>query len=532
MFKALVKTRIQMMLAAMFRSGKKGKQRSKAGIAGYGLLMLYVAVVFFFLFYMMASQLCSPLLEAGLGWLYFALTGIMATALGVVGSVFTAQTQLFEARDNELLLAMPIPPSHILGSRMLALYGQNFLLEAVVLLPALLVYLREASPSPLSIILFVLLLFLLPLLALTLSCVLGWLVALISSRMRNKSLITMLLSLGFLAAYFYLYSRMNDYLQLLILNSEAVGETVRQVLFPLYQMGLAAQGNPVAFAWFVLCTLIPFGAVYWVLSRSFLRIVTAKRGAAKIRYEEKPLRVSSPNRALLQKELRHFWASPAYMLNGALGSVFLLIGTVLAAVKGGWLVRYLGQIPGFEAWLPLVGCTCVCMVAAMNVITAPSVSLEGKNLWMLQSLPLTGWQVLRSKLRLHLLVTAIPSFLCAAALDLLLRPEPLMFVMMLAAPLVFSLLCGVLGLVINLLMPRLDWVNETSAVKQSGSVILAMFADWGVVLVFAALFLILRRAVGVGLFVLICTVLMAVVCWCLLHWLKGRGSEIFETLNG
>ena len=180
----------------------------------------------------------------------------------------------------------------------------------------------------------------------------------------------------------------------------------------------------------------------------------------------------------------------------------------------------------------MVGCTCVCMVAAMNVITAPSVSLEGKNLWMLQSLPLTGWQVLRSKLRLHLLVTAIPSFLCAAALDLLLRPEPLMFVMMLAAPLVFSLLCGVLGLVINLLMPRLDWVNETSAVKQSGSVILAMFADWGVVLVFAALFLILRRAVGVGLFVLICTVLMAVVCWCLLHWLKGRGSEIFETLNG
>ena len=35
MFKSLVKTRIQMFLAAMFRSKKAGKRRTGAGVVGY-----------------------------------------------------------------------------------------------------------------------------------------------------------------------------------------------------------------------------------------------------------------------------------------------------------------------------------------------------------------------------------------------------------------------------------------------------------------------------------------------------------------
>lgn len=530
MFKALLKSRIQATLAAMFRSGKKGKRRSRAGIAGYVLLMLYVAVCFFFLFFMMAVQLCGPLLEAGLGWLYFALTGVMAVAMAVIGSVFTAQTQLFEARDNEMLLAMPVPPSYILGSRMLALYGQSFLFGAFVLLPSAAAYLIVASPSAAACVFYVLILFLLPLLSLTLTCILGWLVALVSSRMRNKSLITVLLSLAFLGAYFYFYSKLNDYLQLLVANGEAVGEAVRRALFPLYQMGLAAQGDGGAFVWFLLCVAAPFGLMYWILSRSFLRIATARRGAAKIRYREKTLRVSSPDRALLGKELRHLWGSPMYLLNGGFGSVFLVVGAVLAAVKGRWLLELLGQIPQLLRWMPIVGCAAICLLAAMNIITAPSISLEGKSIWLLQSLPVSGWQVLRSKLRLHMLITAAPALLCSVVLNLVLLPDPLSAVLLLVTPAVFSFLCAVLGLTVNLLMPRLDWVSEAHAVKQSGSSMLAIFADWGIVLVFAALFFALRNAVSPAVFLLICTAVMALACWSLCRWLKTRGAAIFGAL--
>ena len=47
-------------------------------------------------------------------------------------------------------------------------------------------------------------------------------------------------------------------------------------------------------------------------------------------------------------------------------------------------------------------------------MAAPSVSLEGKNLWLLQSLPVKPWQALRAKLTVQLLLTGIPALFCHA----------------------------------------------------------------------------------------------------------------------
>ena len=527
MFKALLKSRVRAVLGALQQGGKKRKKPSKAGLFGYGLLMLYAGACFLFLFYIMADALCASLLAAGLGWLYHALMGIMALALGVVGSVFTAQTQLFEAKDNEMLLAMPIPPSYILGSRMIALYGQSFLCGVVVLVPSLVAYVQAASPSATAVALCVASMFVLPLLSLTLSCIL---VEISATRMRNKSLITVVLSVAFLIAYFYLYSRMNYYLQLLIANGQAVAETVQRTLYPFYQLGLACLGSPRAFGLFFLCAAVPFAAAYWILSRTFLRIATTRRGAAKIRYRERTLKVSSPDRALLGRELRHLWGSPMYLLNGAFGSVFLLIGAVLAAIKGRDLLEMLRVVPGIESWLGLIACVAVCFVASMNIVTAPSVSLEGKTIWMVQTLPVTAWQALRAKLRLHMLVTAIPSLLCSAVLAVLVRPDALMTVLLLVTPVVFSYLCAALGLILNLLLPRLDWVNEAQAVKRSGSALLSIFADWGVVLLAVLLFFLTRSFLSMGLYVLLMTVVMAAVSCLMIRWLQVRGAAIFAHL--
>ena len=71
MLKTLIKKQLQMMLTAFYRAGKNKKQKSKAGYLVYAVLMLYVGGVIFFLFYSMMSTLCAPLVNSGLGWLYF-----------------------------------------------------------------------------------------------------------------------------------------------------------------------------------------------------------------------------------------------------------------------------------------------------------------------------------------------------------------------------------------------------------------------------------------------------------------------------
>lgn len=62
------------------------------------------------------------------------------------------------------------------------------------------------------------------------------------------------------------------------------------------------------------------------------------------------------------------------------------------------------------------------MLAAMNDITAPSISLEGKNIWLVQAFPVTGWQALRAKLHLHLLLTLPPMLALVAAAEIVIKP--------------------------------------------------------------------------------------------------------------
>ena len=547
MLKALMRKQFSETVSFMFMSGKAGKRRSVGGMIGYGVLMLYVLACFGFIFFASAGALCKPLVSMGLDWLYFALMGIMATAMGVIGSVFTTQSKLYEAKDNELLLSMPIPSRLILLSRLLGLFGQALVFELLVLLPAAAVYIVNFGMGFSQIIIYILICLLLPLFTLGLSCILGWLTALASSRMRNKSLVSMILSIGFLCLYFYAYSKINTYLQLILVNSEAVGATVKKALYPLYQMGMAAAGSWASLLIFAALVLVFFALIYLLLSVSFIRIATGKRGAAKIKYSEKPMKRSSQGAAkikysekpmkrssqgaaLLKKEALRFWSSPTYMMNCSLGSIMMLIGTVVLVVKLDDFRPILAQIPSLDAALPLLTAGAIALIGSMNVVTAPSISLEGKTLWLTQSLPVSGWQVLKSKLTLHMLITAVPAFVCMLVLAVVLKVDPVSTLLLLVFSVIYVLLCAALGLMINLKLPNLNWTNETVAVKQSASVIVAMLANWGIAFLLIIGYIFLGAKLSQGLFLLLCTLLSAAASALALLWLKKRGQKILAHL--
>ena len=130
MFAALLRVQVSSVLASLGSS----MRRKSGGLDRSGVYFLvgFMALLFLFIFGWTFSALAEPFYAAGLGWFYFALALLCSFALGFIGSVFTAQNQLFAARDNELLLAMPIPPRLILGSRMAMLLVMNYALQAAV----------------------------------------------------------------------------------------------------------------------------------------------------------------------------------------------------------------------------------------------------------------------------------------------------------------------------------------------------------------------------------------------------------------
>ena len=292
--------------------------------------MLYCFCAFVFLFYISFSQLAEAFFPAGLGWLFFEMVAIMSFSLMFIGSVFTAKSQLFEAKDNELLLSMPVRPGLILLSRMAAMLAMNFVFELVVALPVFAAWLRFGSPDAAGIAAFVLIVLALPLFALAVSCLFAWLISLLTSRMRNTTVITMVLSVVFLLAYFVFCFRMNTYVTQLAANGQAIAGALGAAL-PLVWLGrAAAEGNLACLGLTLLWTILPFALAYALLARSFIRIVTSNRGQIRVRYEKKAMHASSQDAALYRRELARLTSSSGYMLNAGLGLVFELALAVLA----------------------------------------------------------------------------------------------------------------------------------------------------------------------------------------------------------
>lgn len=113
--------------------------------------------------------------------------------------------------------------------------------SAVVLLPAIIVYWVVVGITVPVVVGCMIQLLLLSVFVLTLSCALGWVVAKISQKLKNKSFITVLVSLVFIGAYYFFYAKAQSLLTELLANAAYYGASIRSMAYPLYLVGRVAR---------------------------------------------------------------------------------------------------------------------------------------------------------------------------------------------------------------------------------------------------------------------------------------------------
>lgn len=532
MILTLIKTRLAATFSGMMKSKKGNKTRSKGMIALFIILFIYLAVVFIALFASMFTMMAEPFEALGMGWLYYAMAGLMAFALCFIGSVFMAQHQIFEARDNELLLSMPIKPSAILISRMVSIYFFNLIYTLLIMAPALVVRLIILGMTAYEIILFILATLLIPMMSMAFSCLFGWILAMISAKMRNKNTITMILSVGFMALYFYFCTNLSNYITALAENGASIGEAIRKAVFPAYHMGVAIHdGKLLSIIIFIACAVIPFLVALYFINRNFIKITTTKAAAAKVKYKEKALRAQGVKKALLIKELKRFLGSAAYVLNAGMGLILMLVLTVALVINRDAILAIASQFGMFGISAPAIVCMLLCVCSSMNIISAPSISIESKTLWLMKSLPVSAFDALMAKAGAHFSVCAIGILACGTVANIVVGSSVGEAVMMYIMPLCYSAFTAVADLLINLHMPKFDWINEAACVKQGGSVIVSMLVNMAVVAIpLVVYFVALISAMSPVVFLIIASAFFAALAALTAFNLKTSGVKIFESL--
>lgn len=539
MLKALIKKQLQEQLSAYAGGGKDGNARTKRGIPRRLYVVIGLFVFLCFAFYTTAYEVGSLLLgRPDAAWLYFALMGMIAGALGVFGSAFSTYAMLYLPKDNEMMLSLPIPPSYLLISRMTGVYIASLFYSACVWIPTLVAFWNIVPPTALTIAFPVLLAFVLALFVMVVSSIVGWIVALVAVRTKGKSYINVILTLVLLGAYFAVYFWVMNSFSDMMLIIGSMSDSLQTWLYPVYAFGMAASGDALSMLIITLLTLAAAALCVFVLSRTFMKATikesSGRRNVRKARKAEGFTQISQ-QKALLKREMKFFTSISTWMINGGLGLVVMVILAVLSIVNAADIreafALFEDEVPFFADLMPMIVFMVVGFMTVMNVISTAAISLEGNRLWVLQTLPVSSWDVLRAIERLDIEICAIPVVLASVAFGVSLQLSAVEIVLVTCAVLILLVLKADFGMMLDLRHPNLTWTNQAVPVKRSFSVLVQMIGGWVVCIVVGALGSFASSIVGPIVPLACIIVLLGAAAFLTRRWLKTKGAAIFATLS-
>lgn len=462
-----------------FRFTKDKKKKSR---------YLLMGVLWFMLLFMLVSYVCAAcggLIFMGAGELAPALLAVCVSVIVFFFTMIKAGPVLFDNRAFETQIALPVEVRAIIVSRFLSMYLTNLFMGMLVMLPGMAVYGLMEKPGITFYLYGLAGSLFLPFLPLTAASVVGALITGIGSRWKTRSgknlvmiLPTMLLVCVILTGSFGLSNGMSR------MDERDLEEKLQQ-LMPALRAGIQEIYPPAlwlseAMTEGKFSLLLLFGAVPLAVFAVFLEILShfyrkicslLSESGSKVHtgYSSKAMEVKSPLRAMTERELRRYFSSVVYVTNTMVGDLMMVFLAVAIGVVGKEAVDgFLGVEGVAERALPVL----LGMMPAMMPLTACSISMEGKQWWMMQTFPVPERILTGSKMLANLLVV-LPFYLVSElALLFTLKPDMGGTVSLLAVPAAYIIFSARVGLSINRRFPVFDWENETRAVKQSTSVFL------------------------------------------------------------
>ncbi len=471
----MIKRLISISLRSLFATiaaGKGGGRRGIRSVKLVGIFALFglLGLVFAGIFTAMAITMAWILFPLGLEEVYFGIFASISFAVIFCLSIFEIKSEMFECKDNELLLSMPIKPSAIVVSRAFAVLILNLVESILFMLPSVIVY-ACCGGSLGGIVGGILAVLLIPLLASALASGFGYLFAIIAKKLKKKSLLTSFFAVVLLIAFYSVYFGLLDFEGNPNDELAALGQNSFMKV-----VGLCVILHPIATPLFAVVSVGAAALAYFIIARGFASIVTAAPSAKRTEYKGERSVARAPLAAFVMKELNRYKSSSSYILNSSMGMIFLLLLGGASVIYRSELKLIAAAFMPFGNIIPLALTVCGIFCAGMNMISAASLSLEGDSFWIVKSMPIGGKTVLIAKALAHIIITTPLTAIYSAVLIVVSGadfPSALMSVVILLSS---NVLFALLGINLNVAFPKLKFANIAQVVKQSASVGLSMLA--------------------------------------------------------
>lgn len=539
-----MKKLIRLLKAAMSQDMDMFKYKTKASDskAKQIIFPIILSLIVMFAVGVYAVMFASEFSKVNLTYIMLTLFIILTTILTLVEGIYKSQGILFDAKDNDLLFALPIEKSKILFVRIFKLLSFQFLYNALFMIPAYIVYIYYEHPGISFYLISILMTFLLPIIPTVISSIIGYVVKAVSVKFKAKKIVQTVFTMIIFFGIFYISLNTQAILENVINNAETINAVIKKVYYPAgAYIDLIQNFNLTTLLILIVVNIVPLVIFIMIASRFYFGIISksSEKGKnKKLKNIESKVKVKSKLSALVSKELKRYFSSTVYIFNTSVGLILLLIVTIAMSVNINGVINTIteGEGKGIDintiiSLMPKIFFCLVTYTACMTSITSSSISLEGKSFNITKSLPTSVDTILLSKILMSCIITMPVILISDLIFFIAFKVGIIDILFILAISILMPILIAIIGLFTNLKYPKMNASSDTEVVKQSMSTTIAVFSGMILGLVFAVLMVAGAQTPNTNLFVLIELVVLAVVVLALWRKLKKYSNKRFKEIN-
>ncbi len=446
-----------------------------------GLLFIGISSLYSYIYISLFNEFNADYI-----YIIYLFTGV--TSILVLFTSITRSKALFISKDFDMLSSMPIKKSEIIISKILTMYLIETIYSAILMIPNG-VILSIYTSNILYLLSSLVLTILIPALPIVIGTLFGLIVTLFFEKYKYGNIISLILYLLYFVGIFFITFQIN--------NTSTDEETLKTFInmgniFSYFNptiilVGLSYSLNPLFYLLFILSNIILSAIGIFILAFFFDKArIIASSTVSNNKYIRKTLENKGEFKNLFFHEIKRYFSSKIYCINtissGVVSLIFVItLSFTLNNLKASLDVETLSILYNFSPLFVLV----IFFGIGIATPASVSISIEGKNMWLIKSSPIDYKKLYQAKLLLSISILSVFSIISSILLIIFLEMGIIASIFVIIAPIIYIVLVSIIGFRINLTNYKLNWTNEQEVVKNSSAVLISMLASIGLTILLA-----------------------------------------------
>lgn len=465
-------------------------------------------------------------------------------------SIFLIPGIFYFSKDLENLLAYPLKPQIILSSKFTVTLFYEYLFTFFIALPMFAAYLQNIDVSILFYPFAIIILLSLPIYPLVISSIITMLVMRFVPFFKNRDRFNMIAGIASVVLGMGLSFALNsasfneDPNGLLMMIVDGNNSLIKlfAYLFPGIPFASEAliQGDILSLILYMLISAMSFGVFIYLGKILYFKgaIGMSETSSSRKRFSDADMTKLAHRKntvySYMLKELRLIIRTPIYFLN-CIGTnlVIPIIFAITFSTSGDLSNIELLAAFDFSNAIPYaigIGLIVGMLMSNMNLISSTSISREGSNITFMKYIPMSLGKQVRAKINCGILISLLSVLLLiiVGILFVSFIPIPL-YLIAFCASIITIVLGNYIGILVDLIHPKLVWEQEAAAVKQNMSSMIAMFG--GILLSIGIGFLIYFLPFSsITISVMFTTIALIIICVILYICMPKIAENLFKKI--